>query len=286
MIKVSSLAGYWREVKQLNDELKKDEILFFRGYCDSSYKLIPSCMRDPEHVVEDEEYHNILIEYPEEFRKAEHLSNLVKMQHYQMSTRLLDFSLNPLISLYFAVESNDRTDGQVLCIKVKKSEILHHTSDKALMLACLPLFTNEEKENIKRFCESHRGKIDDEVIKSDSTGTMKRFLHEIRSEFPAFETAIIGEDLLKSCFVRAYKDNERMKKQNGAFLICGLDKDYIDEFDRRGTKIDIDVGAKREILKDLSLVGIADSLVYPGLEREIHRFKHQKASWINIDELK
>ena len=181
MIKVNSLAGYWREVKRLNDELKSDEMLFFRGYSNCAYILLPSCMREPSPAKEDEEYHNILIEYPEEFRKGEHLSNLVKMQHYGAATRLLDFSRNPLISLYFAVESNKNADGEVLCVKVKKSEILHHTSDKALMLACLPPFTDEEKRHIKRFCECHRGLIDDKVIeRDDSTGIMKRFLHEMR----------------------------------------------------------------------------------------------------------
>ena len=258
MIKVNSLAGYWREVKRLNDELKSDEILFFRGYSNCAYILLPSCMREPSPAKEDEEYHNILIEYPEEFRKGEHLSNLVKMQHYGAATRLLDFSRNPLISLYFAVESNKNVDGEVLCVKVKKAEILHHTSDKALMLACLP----------------------------DSTGIMKRFLHEICSEFPAFKTAIIGEDLLKSYFIRAYKDNVRMKTQDGAFLICGLEKDNVIKYSKLGTKIDIDAGAKKEILKDLSLVGIADSTVYPGLEREIQRFKSRKVDWIDIDNLK
>ena len=287
MIKVNSLAGYWREVKRLNDELKSDEMLFFRGYSNCAYILLPSCMREPSPAKEDEEYHNILIEHPEEFRKGEHLSNLVKMQHYRAATRLLDFSRNPLISLYFAVESNKNADGEVLCVKVKKSEILHHTSDKALMLACLPPFTDEEKRHIKRFCECHRGLIDDKVIeRDDSTGIMKRFLHEICSEFPAFKTAIIGEDLLKSYFIRAYKDNVRMKTQDGAFLICGLEKDNVLKYSKLGTKIDIDAGAKKEILKDLSLVGIADSTIYPGLEREIQRFKKKKAGWIDIDNLK
>lgn len=285
MINAKSFAEYWRVVKSINDALPGDEMLFFRGYADRSYKLLPGCLRDPKNTKEDEEYHNIQIEYPEEFRKGEHLSNLVKMQHYGLATRLLDFSENPLISLYFAVESNEKTDGAVLCLKVKKAEILHHTSDKALMLACLPMFTNAEKENIKKFCKNHRGRISNQDVESDSTGTMKRFLHEIRSEFPAFETAIIGEDLLKSYFLRAYKDNARMKKQSGAFLICGLEKDYLADYEARGTKIEIDARAKREILKDLHLLGFRDSTIYPGFEREIRNFKKQKVDWINIDKL-
>lgn len=56
---------------------------------------------------------------------------------------------------------------------------------------------------------------------------MQRFLHEVRSEFPAFETCIVGEHLLESYFVQTYKNNERIKRQSGAFLICGLDKERL-----------------------------------------------------------
>lgn len=57
---------------------------------------------------------------------------------------------------------------------------------------------------------------------------MIRFLHEVRGEYPAFECAIVGEHLLNSYFVRKNKDNQRMKIQDGYFIICGLDNWLID----------------------------------------------------------
>lgn len=134
-MRIASVIDYWREILNIH-YCEKDEMLFFRGHSDKSYRLLPGAMRGDGERQESEFYHNIMVEYPEEFRKGEHLSNLVKMQHYCHLTRLLDLTTNPLMALYFASEQYSDKDGQVLCFKVKKSDVLHHTSDKAMMLAC------------------------------------------------------------------------------------------------------------------------------------------------------
>ena len=150
------------------------------------------------------------------------------------------------------------------------------------MLACIPAFSDEDQNKIKRFCEQHRGVITDDTIGNNAV--MKRFLHEIRSEFPAFETAIVGEDLLKNYFVATYKDNQRMKVQDGAFVICGLQKDVTD-LDRIVVNIEIDYSAKKDILKDLKMLGIANNTVYPDFERTSMAIaSDRKVKWVNIYE--
>jgi hypothetical protein len=111
---------------------------------------------------------------------------------------------------------------------------------------------------------------------------MKRFLHEIRSEFPAFETALIGEHLLKNYFVSAHKDNQRMKVQDGAFIICGLN-DNVDDLEKIVSYIRIDYKAKIDILKDLKMLGIANNTVYPDFERTSMAIaKDRKVDWVDI----
>lgn len=263
-------------------QYEDDEILFFRGLSDKQYDLKPSAFRPSNGETESEAYHDIMMEYPEQFAKKEHLSNLVKMQHYGLHTRLLDISRNPLIALYFASEQNPNVNAKVACFKVKKSEVLHHNSDKALMLACIPAFSDEDQNGIKKFCEQHRGVITDDMIGNNAV--MKRFLHEIQSEFPAFATAIVGEDLLKNYFVATYKDNQRMKVQDGAFVICGLQKD-VKDLDRIAVNIEIDYSAKKDILKDLKMLGIANNTVYPDFERTSMAIaSDRKVNWVNIYE--
>lgn len=277
---VHSVVEYLQELGSLS--LSDDEELFYRGLSSNRYadSLSPTCLRGQQKDLEFNSYHEIMLEYPEEFKKGEHLSNLVKMQHFGGSTRLVDLSTNPLISLFFAAEQHPDEDGEVMCFRVKKSEILHHTSDKALMLACLPLFKDDEKREIAEFCCIHNGEITDEDIKYNRT--MRRFLHEIRSEFPAFETCIIGEDLLNTYCVKAYKDNIRMKKQSGLFLICGLDDEKRRRWNDRAERITIDGNSKSKILSELRKFDISNSTVYPDFERRAMQIAHKQVAWTKI----
>lgn len=51
------------------------------------------------------------------------LELLAALQHYSVPTRLLDFTFNPLIALWFAVERPDRVDGRVFAIDISQRVI-------------------------------------------------------------------------------------------------------------------------------------------------------------------
>jgi hypothetical protein len=46
------------------------------------------------------------------------LEMLASMQHFEIPTRLLDFTFNPLIALWFAVQANRASDGRVFAVDV------------------------------------------------------------------------------------------------------------------------------------------------------------------------
>ena len=275
---VSSFVQYWDAIKSLLAD-NENKVLFLRGQSNGEYESIMPGICRKGIIDEQEEYRKIQMDYPEEFSAKAHLSNLVKMQHYGSNTRLLDFTLNPLIALYFAVETDKDKDGKVFAINVDKEKILFQNSDKALMLSCLPIFSRKDQNDIRQFCENHTGEITDQDIVYSNV--MRRFLHEIRSEYPAFETAIIGKDLLNYYFICPNKDNERMKSQSGAFAIFGLNEEELTQkITDSATVIEISAQSKEELLRDLDLMKINSSTVYPGIERQAMLNRGKMVSWV------
>ena len=73
------------------------------------------------------------------YNSRSHFEKLVKMQHYQICTRLLDLTTNPLVALFFACEDATRDTGQVLVFESREAP-LFPDSDKVCMLFQSGLF--------------------------------------------------------------------------------------------------------------------------------------------------
>ncbi len=244
-------------------------VLIFRGHEDSSYAMLPGIYRNGDPDCEFESAHRIAIEHPHEFDRREHFSALAKMQHYGIGTRLLDFSFNPLVSLYLACMPTGGKDGELIVAKAETDEIKHHHSDTILCLSCLPYLRHEEKEELRRLCVRKLGNGILNEADYEKHPFVHRLYHEIRGEYPTFDFEIKAEDLLTAHFVSPNKDNERLRAQNGLFAVFGLDKDRSKKKveDAVVERIIIPKENKGGILSTLRHMGVDDSVIYPGLER-------------------
>ena len=69
--------------------------------------------------------------------------------------------------------------------------------------------------------------------------------------------------------VKAVKDNDRVKVQNGAFAIFGLDTNagtrYLEKL--KVKEIIVPYQDKKELLKNLDFLGIRNATIYPDMER-------------------
>ena len=102
---VTSVSDFIEKVVQLNKEAGTE--VFYRGHADESWMLKPSIFRTPKGVEKEHLlFRDMVAHTPQSFSSCKSaLDYLVQMQHYELPTRLLDVSTNPLVALYFACQS-------------------------------------------------------------------------------------------------------------------------------------------------------------------------------------
>ena len=122
-----SLEKFWKEFYKHTEGASNSGLpTIFRGVSKKKYKLIPSIGRDTENGTHGDinTLENNLIT---EFKRLSipELKNVPKLdiewlflaQHYGLPTRLLDWSSNPMVGLFFAVCGNDDIDGALYIAK-------------------------------------------------------------------------------------------------------------------------------------------------------------------------
>ena len=273
--KVSKVQGFIGKVLTLDQ--KNGYEVFYRGHSNKrKYKLEPSLFRkdeDGNYLYKDNEhilYRELLVSNSADFQSDVYtLDSLVRMQHYSLPTRLLDITSNPLMALYFACKSSPDEDGEVIVFSMKRKDVKYFDSDVASCIANLARLPKTEKDEIK---------YDEDVFNEQPP--IKRLLHFIREEKPFFEPGIIPNDLRKIICVKGKRSNDRITSQSGAFLLYGLDA----VFDESGTpdiKVSrITITNKMSILKELDLLNINESTVFPYIENSARyvadKFKFNK----------
>jgi len=274
--KVTDLQTFLKQLPTHREEIKDG--YFYRGQADATWELLPAILRNGREEKEHDIYNYIMTECAQEFDGlSSHAEILSKMQHYGVPTRLLDVTNNPLVALYFACEETEN-DGVVFwMIADDRDGIKSFDRDTISILSCLSRFNNIEKNEISKLINSIRGGgraqvicTEEEIQGFNSNELIKRLLHEIKKEKPAFEDCIFPDDLIKKFFFIPKKNNARIIRQGGAFVIYGLEN--IDpsgtkrqQFNGRFGKIVIDKAYKQVIKEELSYINISKATLFPEL---------------------
>jgi hypothetical protein len=111
---VTSISDF---VAKLDANGDPDQVLWFRGHARASWNLQPSVARNSADPVEAEWVaFKRFRQNAARFIQQENPSEwdwMFLMQHYGVKTRLLDWSENPLVALYFAVCEHMDEDGHL-----------------------------------------------------------------------------------------------------------------------------------------------------------------------------
>ena len=102
-------------------------------------------------------------------------------------------------------------------------------------------------------------------------------LHDIQSDKPNFRPAINPEDLKRILCVRAKLNNQRISRQQGCFLLFGIENRKISpaaipnewqRFASNNQKILVKAESKAAIMKELKSFGISKRTLFPELEAQ------------------
>jgi len=277
-IEVTNIAEYISEIKEIRDKLldeRSSDRLFFRGQCNVNWDIRPSIFRNSLISVEEEMIEKAISRVPDEFTNCNTaFDELTKLQHYGLPTRLLDVTMNPLVALYFAC-----------CSKEKSKEI-------------------EESKGVVYYGSAYAKNSNDiDVVILSSLAKMK-ITHT--TTLDDLKEALMLNDknpehliqtIQGNLFVMPKYGNNRLVSQNGAFLLVGamsVEEDTDDIWKSKVRKsihnmdsvfsserIIIPEDCKEQIISELDFLNINEASLFPELEHQMSHIK--RVGMQNID---
>lgn len=263
-----SLKEYQDIIKELKSHNKN---IWYRGMSKATYSLAPSLFREKRivglefsgreingnyyrksdavmksdiHAIEEFIKHYKMY-YPEKCKDYNLIDYLYVMQHYEIPTRLLDFSTDEIVALYFSVSSDTKENDSNCEDEINDFYENDGYSNKGASIHCIdPAFTNE---NTNRFVN-----LKDEILNIDNID--KNNLRSID---------------LPLC-IETNNNDSRIKAQKGVFMIFGSAYKGYEEYEifaKKTTKIFIPNSCRPAIKKELKdKCKIYHATVYPDMK--------------------
>lgn len=278
MDKIKSVSQFIEKIIELTIDADDNSnlIFWFRGESNSEFKtsLVPNAYRVLSETFNDEddkrffskhvksiesnvdaEYYRKSFRYLKDHKvKNNFVNRYFLMQHYGVQTRLLDWSENALISLYFAVSTNHLHDGRIWILN--PFELNNITFQRVL---------NNEKECkiIPALMGNYKKK---KLIDKDG----KFRIREVSRRYLSMD--FLNDEFQEKSYLPLaiyppYLEN-RLQFQSGCFTIFGNEINGLKEINDSKILNDliIDKDYKKTILKELETLGISENSIYPGLD--------------------
>lgn len=323
---VTSIADYISAVCEKTKNMRKDSAVYgascwYRGICDRGHSLLPGLYR----LYGDEKKNNSLAMSPyvkqaEILKDAYYLTmsmpslwteqlqgiseHMCCLQHYGMITNLLDFSLDMLVALHFALNPDDETDRKELANGnyFPKVVIFNPAKyNKAIMSLKNGYINTDSRRKIPSpvlfdVCNDEMSDYFVSVMTPEKFSEMNREFFE-----NAYKPCIRKNQYPVPVIIR--QSNSRILAQNGIFLAYSLyakvDKDkhdfsYLDlrqiqkeylllfknqknlENEKFLEEIAIEPSCVRKLQNELKIMGINTGKMYPELTKIFEQYRSDK----------
>lgn len=262
--RATSVMGFIKIVKDISkSELfhsLSDLRTVYRGHSDKDYALLPSLFRDDDHLKNESLYlREFMRQLPEECINLSYFDILSKAQHFGVPTRLLDFTLNPLVSLFFACNSNPEKDGAVICI-----------TDCSLFF---------QEETTVYIIMNYIFRFKHEMSWNTRYADLLKNLINAKMDIPYYVDADLIDKVLTAdlpLFIKPSLTNERVRVQKGVFALYKtplnnsknefVKPDVSSFFSQQKRTILIPRDKKESIIRDLAMLGISEGSLFLNLD--------------------
>lgn len=277
--KIDNVSQFIDKIVELtpNQDDNTEFRLWFRGESNTEFKtpLIPNAYRILSETLRytknkrffsknikaieaniDSEYYRKSFRYLKDIKvKNNFVNRYFLMQHYGIQTRLLDWSENALIALYFAVSSNDDNDGRIWILK--PFELNNIAIQKILE-------TKKQFRKIPYLIENYKKK---KLINKNGEFRIREISRRyLLMDFSKDESS--GKSYFPLAIHAPYLEN-RIQFQSGCFTIFGNEINgllQINDYYNILNSLIINKNSKKIILRELAILGINENTIYPDLD--------------------